>query len=140
MENVTRDVVADLWPLYAAGEASPDTRALIEAFLREDREYAQTLADLSKERVPSPEPPPLAPDHELRTLARLKRRLAGPIMFLQLALIFSGLAFGALISDTSFDVSPRRFIVTVVVAACFWAAFLVRLFKGRREVLVRIRR
>ncbi len=140
MENVTRDVIADLWPLYDAGEASPDTRALIEAFLREDREYAQTLADLSKERVSSPEPPPLAPDHELRTLARIKRRLAGPIILLQFALIFSGLSFGALISDTSFDVSPRRFIATVVVAACFWVAFLIRLFKGRREVLVRIHR
>ncbi len=30
MENVTRDVIADLWPLYVAGEASPDTRTLIE--------------------------------------------------------------------------------------------------------------
>ena len=140
MENVTRDVIADLWPLYAAGEASPDTRALIEAFLREDKEFAQTLTELARERYPSVEVPSLAPDHELRTLARVRRRLTGPIPLLNLALVFTCFALGALISDTSFDVSPRRFIATAVVAACFWAAFLLRLFKGRREVLVRVRR
>lgn len=140
MENVTRDVIADLWPLYVAGEASPDTRALIEAFLREDREFGQTLTELAREHLPSFEAPSLAPDHELKTLTGIRRRLAGPLPLLQLALVFSCFAFGTLISDTSFDVSPRRFIATAVVAVCFWAAFLVKLYKGRREVLVRVRR
>jgi predicted anti-sigma-YlaC factor YlaD len=140
MESITHDVIADLWPLYVAGEASPDTRALIEAFLSEDRDYAQTLAELSRERITSLEPPPLTPDHELKTLARIRRRLAGPLMMLQLALVFTCFTFGTLIADTSFDVSPRRFIATALVALCFWAAFLVRLFKNRREVLVRIHR
>lgn len=140
MENVTRDVIADLWPLYVAREASPDTHALIEAFLHEDREFAQTLTELARERLPSFEAPSLAPDHELKTLARIRRRLAGPLTLLQLALVFTCFAFGTLISDTSFDVSPRRFIATAVVAVCFWAGFLVRLCKGRREVLVRVRR
>jgi hypothetical protein len=140
MENITRDVINDLWPLYAAGEASPDTCALIEAFLREDREFAQTLTELARERVPSPDAPFLAPDHELKTLTRIKRRLSGPIPLLQLALAFTCFSFGALISDTSFDVSPRRFIATALIAACFWTAFLVKLFKGRREVLLRVRR
>lgn len=140
MENVTRDVIADLWPLYASGEASPDTRSLIEAFLREDREFAQTLKELAVERFTSLEAPSLAPDHELKTLARIRRRLAGPLTLLQLALVFTCFAFGTLISDTSFDVSPRRFIATALIAVCFWAAFLVRLYKGRREVLLQIRR
>ena len=61
----------------------------------------------------------------------IKRRLAGPRWLLTLALAFTALAFGRIVSDTSFDVSPRRFIATAVVAACFWIAFLVRLFWGR---------
>jgi hypothetical protein len=117
---VTRDVIADLWPLYVAGEASPDTRVLIEAFLRTDREFEQKLTEVARERLPN--------------------LLVGPRPLLQLALVFSCLAFGRLVSDTSFDVSPRTFIATAVVAACFWVAFLVRLFKGRREVVVRVRR
>jgi anti-sigma factor RsiW len=140
MGKLTRDVISDLWPLYVSGEASSDTRALIEAFLQEDPEFARTLTTLDRERFPSLEAPSLPPDHELKTLALIKRRLAGPRPLLLLALVFTALAFGRIISDTSFDVSPRRFIATAVVAACFWVAFLVRLFKGRREVLVRIRR
>jgi hypothetical protein len=140
MENVTRDVITDLWPLYASGEASPDTRALIEAFLQQDPELREILADSGQESFPHPETPTLTPDHELKTLALIKRRLAGPRWLLLLALVFTATAFGRLISDTSFDVSPRPFVATAVIAACVWVAFLVRLFHGRREVLIRIRR
>ena len=140
MENVTRDVITDLWPLYVSGEASQDTRQLIAAFLSEDPAFAQRLGQSVSEPLPGHDVPSLPPGHELKTLALIKSRLTGPRWLLQLALVFSALAFGRIISDTSFDVSPRRFIATAVVAACFWAAFLVRLFRGRKEVLVRIRR
>ena len=140
MENITRDVIADLWPLYVSGDASADSRKLIEAWLREDPEFARTLQETSRAGLPQVETPSLAPDHELRTLAKIKRRLAGPVWLLQLAIVFTCLAFGRLISDTSFDVSPRRFIATAVVAGCFWVAFFVMLFKGRREILLRVRR
>ena len=140
MENVTRDVVSDLWPVYISGDASPDTRALVEAFIREDPEFARTLREGTMESFPRMEVPALAPDHELKTLALIRRRLAGPRWVLTLALAFTALAFGRIVSDTSFDVSPRRFIATAVVAVCFWIAFLVRLFWGRRTVLIRVRR
>ena len=143
MQSVTRDVITDLWPLYTAGEVSPDTRALIESFLEGDSEFSRTLHELERERLPRPDVPVLAPNEELKTLARLRRRLRGPVPLLMLAMIFSCSAFGTLVSDTSFDVSPRRFIITSLIAASFWAAFLFqlfRLFKGRREVLIRMRR
>jgi len=143
MQSVTRDVITDLWPLYTAGEASPDTRALIESFLKDDPEFARTLHELERERLPTPDVPVLAPNEELKTLARLRRRLQVPMPLLMFAMMFSCFAFGTLVSDTSFDVSPRRFIITALIAASFWAAFLFqlfRLFKGRREVLIRMRR
>jgi hypothetical protein len=140
MENVTRDVIVDLWPLYASGEASKDTVGLVEAFLREDPGFARTLSQDAREPLPGVGLPSLTPDHELKTLARIKRQLAGPIWLLQLAMVFTMLAFGRLVSDTSFDVSPGKFIATAVVAVCFWVAFFVRLYRGRREVLLRIRR
>jgi hypothetical protein len=140
MENITRDVVMDLWPLYVSGDASADTRALVDAFLQKDPKFEETLRGASREGIPHLEPPSLAPDHELRTLARVKRRLAGPQLMLLFAMLFTGLAFGRIVSDTSFDVSPRPFIATAVVAACFWITFLVRLFRARQDVLIRIRR
>ncbi len=36
MNNVTRDVIIDLLPLYLADEASEDTRQLVEAHLAID--------------------------------------------------------------------------------------------------------
>jgi hypothetical protein len=140
MDNVTRDVIVDLWPLYVSGEASQDTQRLIQAFLAKDPEFAGKLGQNVREPLPGPDVPALKPDHELKTLALIKRRLAGPIWLLQLALVFTVLAFGRIVSDTSFDVSPRKFIATAMVAACFWAAFLVRLYQGRRKVLIRMRR
>lgn len=138
MENVTRDVISDLWPLYASGEASPDTRALVDAFLREDAEFAKTLRE-TQQRVPSAEAPTLAPDHELKTLARVRKRLAGPLTYLNLAIMSSCFAFGRLVSDTSFDVSPRKFIAAAVVALVFWAVFLIKLYRGRRAILLQVR-
>ena len=66
-------------------------------------------------------------------LPRLLERL------LQLAMIMSGLAFGRIISDTSFDVSPGKFIITAAIAVCLWIAFFVKLIRGRRDFLVRVR-
>ena len=139
MENVTRDVITDLWPLYVSGDASPDTRKLVEDFLTRDPEFARTMKENGLDALGAVTPPSLPPDHELTTLARVKRKLKGPLWLMQLAIMFSCLAFGRIVSDTSFDVSPRKFIVTAAVAVCFWLAFFVRLFRGRRAVLVRLR-
>jgi hypothetical protein len=54
-------------------------------------------------------------------------------------MITSGGAFGRIISDTSFDVSPRKFIIAAAIAVCFWIAFFVKLIRGRRDFLVRVR-
>jgi len=139
MENITRNVIADLYPLYISGDASPDTRGLIEAFMKEDPEFLRMLGETGRHSLAAYTAPSLPPDHELKTLAKIKRRLAGPMWLLQLAMVSSGVAFGRIISDTSFDVSPRKFIVTAAIAVCFWVAFFVKLFRGRRAVLVRLR-
>jgi anti-sigma factor RsiW len=39
--NVSRDVIFDLLPSYFAGEASDDTRALVEAFMAADPEFGR---------------------------------------------------------------------------------------------------
>jgi hypothetical protein len=80
--------------------------------------------DLLKADVPS-----LTPDHEAQALNQTKRRLHGwdwsLFLFLQ-AMLFTALAFARIISDTSWDVSARNFIITAVIAAGFWCAYLIR--------------
>jgi hypothetical protein len=137
MTGVTRDVIIDLWPVYTSGEATADTRALVETFLAGDPELARSLQEGGDNLLAACAVPSLPPDHQLKTLDRVRRRLRGPIWLLQLAIMFSCFAFGRIVSDTSWDVSPRGFIVTALIAAGFWSAFLVVLFRGRRSVLIR---
>ena len=40
------------------------------------------------------------------------------------------------VADTSWDVSPRNFIVTAAIAAAFWIAFLVSLWRMRARILI----
>jgi hypothetical protein len=132
--NVTREVISDLWPVYASGEASADTRALVEAFLHEDPEFAELLRGRGEEDLLRHDVPRLPPDREAQALLRTKRVLHGWDWLLFLAILFSGFAFGRIVSDTSWDVSPVNFIVTATIAGAFWVAFFTRLVWVRRHV------
>jgi hypothetical protein len=132
--NVTREVINDLWPLYAAGEASTDTRALVEAFLQQDPEFARLLQGRGEEALLRQDAPRLSPDREAQALRRTKRLLHGWDWLLFMAMIFSGFAFGRIVSDTSWDVSPVNFIVVASIAGAFWIAFFTRLVWVRKNV------
>ena len=138
MQSVTRDIISDLYVLYSSGDATADSRRLVEEFLSQDPDLAASLKE-SGGTIPILPAPPLPPAHELKTLDRIKRRLSGPIWLLWLAMIMSCGAFGRIISDTSFDVSPRKFIITAAIAVCFWIAFFFKLVRGRRDFLLRVR-
>jgi len=73
--EITRNVINDLLPAYLAGEASADTRALIEEFLRRDPELASQINEQKKlEFLDSTlkGAPTMPMDHEVQTLARTK--------------------------------------------------------------------
>jgi hypothetical protein len=139
--NVTREVITDLWPVYVANEASADTRALVDEFLQQDPEFAQLLQENGAESLLKLAPPPLPPDRELQALSRTKRLLHGldwSLVFLFFSIQFSAFAFARIVSDTSWDVSPKNFIITAIIAGCFWVAYLVRIIWVRRKVYRKI--
>ena len=137
--KITRDVVTDLWPLYLSGEASPDTRALVDAFLVGDPEFARLMKDDGGGSLLSCGAPALPPDHEARTFVTLRKKLRGHPWLLQLAMLFSCFAFGRIIMDTSWDVSPRNFMIQAAIAAILWIAYFVSLYRLRRRFLERAR-
>ena len=139
MTSVTRDVISDLWPLYLSDDLSADARRLVDDFLDGDPELARTLREAVPDPLRAVAPPRLPPDHELSTLQRVKRRLWGYTGLLQFAMTFSVLAFGRIVADTSWDVSPRNFIITAAIAVAFWVAFFITLYRGRYAILVRRR-
>ncbi len=90
--RLTDAVWNDLATLYAAGEASAETRALVEAHAREDRAFAAHLRTAGA-APPLPEPP--APDASLETVRRVREFLrlrtlffAGAVLFTLLPLTF----------------------------------------------------
>jgi hypothetical protein len=70
--NVTRAVVNDLLPLYLAGEASADTRALLEEYLRDHPDFAEEVRRRAEPPPVLPAAPALPPDHEAATLERVR--------------------------------------------------------------------
>jgi hypothetical protein len=132
--NVTREVIHDLWPVYAAGDASADSRALVDEFLRQDPELAMLLQGRGEETLLRQAMPELPPDPEARALRRTKRLLHGWDWLLFMAIMFSCFAFGRIVSDTSWDVSPVNFIAVATIAGTFWIAFLARLVWVRKSV------
>jgi hypothetical protein len=99
--EVTRDVINDLWPFYGSGEASTDSRALVEAFLREDPVFAETLNESAKLGTVVPVLR-LSPDAERRLLedarhrAELKLLVTGAVILL-LGLVLLGAPLAALL-------------------------------------------
>ena len=131
--NITREVINDLWPVYAAGEASADTRALIEEFLDRDPEFARILRVRGDETLLGHDLPRLPLDSEAKALRKTKRLLHGWDWLLFMAMIFSCFAFGRIVSDTSWDVSPVNFIIVASIALAFWIAFFTRLVLVRKR-------
>jgi hypothetical protein len=86
--KVTRDVILDLWPVYEAGEASADTRSLVEQFLADDPEFARLVRGEDGNRALGPAEASLPPDHEMETLRRTQRLVRDRQSALVLAAIF----------------------------------------------------
>ena len=131
--KITRDVINDLWPLYAAKETSADTRTLVDEFLEGDPEFAKTLrANI--------ELPPLAvsPGEDVerqsftrtRDLVRGGRGLRGLRL---MALVFTVFSAMRIFSDTAWVRPPSVFIADATLAVASWTAYalLLRHYRSR---------
>ncbi|MCZ7556298.1 MAG: hypothetical protein M5R41_07855 [Bacteroidia bacterium] len=75
METISRNIIIDLLPAYISGDASEDSRALVERFARTDPEIAQMIR---AGRLDSTDIAPVsdAPaDLEMKTMNRIRRSI-----------------------------------------------------------------
>jgi hypothetical protein len=84
--QVTRDIVHDLLPVYLAGDASRDTRAVVEAYLAEDPRLREIVAAA---HVDQPPPVEVPAGLEQQTLQRTRRLLGRKTVWLGCALVVS---------------------------------------------------
>jgi anti-sigma factor RsiW len=116
--TVTRDVVRDLLPAYFGGEASADTRRLVETFLAGDPALAQEVEDEYGEGVALPATPPPARTAEKVALDRTRQLLKHRTSTLVVAAIFTVLPLTFVFDESgvTFLFLPDR----PAVAAAWW--------------------
>src|SRR6185295_18293221 len=90
---VTRDVVKDLLPVYLAGEASADTRRLVDGFLVGDAALSAEVAAARRAEFSLPATPPPAQTAEKRALEATRQRLKHRTSTLTMAIFFTLVPF-----------------------------------------------
>ncbi|OFW10019.1 MAG: hypothetical protein A3H96_03440 [Acidobacteria bacterium RIFCSPLOWO2_02_FULL_67_36] len=123
--KVTREVVKDLLPVYLADEASADTRALVEEWLRTDPDLARHAEQAR--RIDLPAAPALPPTAEKRALDRTRRHLRWRFVLLGTAIYVTTLPLSVTFSKTGFnglliDNWPER-VVIMLMAMGLWIAY-----------------
>ncbi len=130
--DVTRNVITDLLPAYLSGDASPDTRTLVEEFLRRDPELQRHL-DEQRRALSLPAAPPArareADAREADALERTRRALHRRSWLLGFALAFTFAPLSCAFDTTrglSFlllrDAPPVAGVLWAVAILC-WALF-----------------
>ena len=91
--TITRKVVLDLIPLYAANELSEDSRRIVEDFLKTDPDLAELVKKMTGNGLLGIPPASPSRESELRAFVQTKR-----IMLIRsIVWIFAAALLGALI-------------------------------------------
>jgi hypothetical protein len=130
--EITRDIVTDLLPAYLAGEASADTQALVQAFSRQDPDFARMLKLESDSLLTMQSPRPLPESSELKALRKTKRFfrlrtwcLAGAV---EMTLTAVSYHFGPQGFDWTWQANPLIAIALGLIGLSLWIAY----FRMRR--------
>jgi anti-sigma factor RsiW len=94
--EITRDVILDLLPLYVADEASADTRALVEEYLKTDPELAEMAKDPGAVRLPNDIPVQLSTEDRMQAYREAKRYMFWRTVVVAAIVSFSFLCLAAL--------------------------------------------
>jgi len=124
--NVTKEIITDLFPLYAANECSKDSRALVEDYLRENPREAEELRRVmstsalgSAVRLPESE--------EVRTLREARGRVRRLSWLMGLAIFFSLVPFSFLATSERiywlFRESPTSALIYGAIGIGLWAVY-----------------
>ena len=71
--EITRHVILDLLPLYQAGEASEDTRAIVEEYLQAHPELAAAAKQAVSDGLPGDIPVPITKEDQMEAYKEAKR-------------------------------------------------------------------
>ncbi len=135
--TLTRNLVRDLLPLYAAGEASAETRQVVEQWLATDPVLTAELAALREDQPVPPINRDRLLERERLVIEETRHLLGRRAWWLSLALLFTALvsvSFYYRFEGMHFPL--QRFVVleygSAVAAVGFWVLF----FRSARRLRV----
>jgi ferric-dicitrate binding protein FerR (iron transport regulator) len=126
--NITKGVIADLFPLYLENECSPETRALVEEYFQRNPQDAQELRRIASTSLPG-ETPPAKDLGEARSLRDARRVVRRRSWLLGLAIFFSLTPFSVLHTGEKtywlFREAPGTALIYGTLALICWSAWTV---------------
>ncbi|HNH05615.1 MAG TPA: hypothetical protein PLF18_12770 [Anaerolineales bacterium] len=85
--KITRDVITDLLPVYLSGEASEDTKALVDTFLKDDPEFSKLVREngaiLPESQIN------LSKENEMDTLLKTQKLLRQRSTYMAFTILFT---------------------------------------------------
>ena len=132
--NVTKEIINDLIPLYAANECSADTRALVEDYLKRNPQQAEELRRVMATSVPAALPSAKSLD-EVRSFREARRRLRRRSWLMAIAIFFSLAPFSFFsTSERTWWLlrdAPASAAVYAALAVVFWVVYAVARNRSR---------
>ena len=132
--NITKGIINDLIPLYAANECSADTRALVEEYLRQHPQEAAELRRIMN----TPMPGPVASEknlQEMESLRKARQHIRHWSWLVGAAIYFSLAPFSFVFHKDGhywlFRESPTGAIIYGAIGVGFWVAYLVTRSRSR---------
>jgi hypothetical protein len=139
--NVTQNVVMDLLPVYLSGEASSDTKELVEEFMQQYPEIASAVEAQKREfdsqrDLLEPAGAPSA-DHELRTLLETRSVIERQKWSMSIALMLTAFPFSFVFNGGHLTFLIVRDQPLLAAASWFGAAILwIQYLIARRRLRV----
>ena len=135
--NVTREVMTDLLPVYFSGEASQDTKQLMEEYFRQDPDFERIARSAATPLETLRASTPVAPEaeREKRDLQWVRDELFQRRLMFGAALLFTCVPFAAVFSHGGLDWTPIRANPWVAVtnwSFAAWAWFLYFVCRRRQ--------
>ena len=119
-ETIPQHVIVDLLPLYLADDVSPETRELIEAYLKTNPQLAALVEQAGQATSLQEIPAPLNKETEMKAYKKGKKLMIEHLVFLAAAVSASIMIVPGYIEYREY---PVAIYLMVGVTLIFWLAF-----------------
>ncbi len=133
--NITPDIITDLYPLYAEGECSADTRRLVETYLEDHPALAADLRRIHQTSLGGSAMRPPRDLGETQALQRARRELRRRAWLMGAAIFFTCGALSFRFEEGKltwlFQAAPTSAVLFGVAAFSLWVLYLSQLLRSR---------